>query len=78
MPLRENLAALAMVFLGRIPITSLIWNIGEVAVLSGALLIKATVVCLLGGLGPYLDIFKAPDSPCHELNSSDNSTSMRI
>ncbi len=27
---------------------------------------------------PYLDIFKAPGSPCHELTSSDNSTSMRI
>ncbi len=29
-------------------------------------------------LRPYLDIFKAPGSPCHELTSSDNSTSMRI
>ncbi len=27
---------------------------------------------------PYLDIFMAPGSPCHELTSSDNSTSMRI
>ena len=27
---------------------------------------------------PYLDIFKAPGSPCHELTSSDNSTSMGI
>ncbi len=27
---------------------------------------------------PYLDIFKAPGSPCYELTSSDNSTSMRI
>ncbi len=29
-------------------------------------------------LRPYLDIFKAPGSPCHELTYSDNSTSMRI
>ncbi len=29
-------------------------------------------------LRPYLDIFKAPGSPCHELSSGDNSTSMRI
>jgi hypothetical protein len=29
-------------------------------------------------LRPYLDIFKAPGSPCHELTASDNSTSMRI
>ncbi len=27
---------------------------------------------------PYLDIFKAPGSPSHELTSSDNSASMRI
>ncbi len=32
----------------------------------------------LATLRPYLDIFKAPGSPCHELTSSDNSTSMRI
>ncbi len=29
-------------------------------------------------LRPYLDIFKPTGSPCHELTSCDNSTSMRI